>query len=347
MSVNFEHVPQTHAAYILIAVSLGFTSLEKALEGTQLSQQSLEDSELIDLTDAIRVARNIHAHSKNPNFAAIFGNHLGIVTHGPVGYAAVSAPTIGRALTTFLEWFYIRSECYTSKLSETDDAFEINIFDTSGDEYYKTFFFESFIRAFEVLIGLLLGSFKTGQTTLYFESNAHDRQHLMREEYASKLIFGAKSNKLVVPKSIWYQPSPLSDMDSHDFNIRKCQQISDSLQKNNRLDIAVKNLIRNSIEQRIANRDPHSSLPSLQQVSDELHQSERTMVRKLSQYGSSFQEILEQLRKIYADKLLRDARYTVTDLTAILGYTESASFCRAFKKWFGKTPSAYRRNPPQ
>ena len=140
-----------------------------------------------------------------------------------------------------------------------------------------------------------------------------------------------------MPKSIWYQPSPLSDMDSHDFNIRKCQQISDSLQKNNRLDIAVKSLIRNSIEQRIANRDPIPACP-LCNKSVMNCISQREQWSKAEPVRLILREILEQLRKIYADKLLRDARYTVTDLTAILGYTESASFCRAFKKWFGKTP---------
>ncbi len=115
----------------------------------------------------------------------------------------------------------------------------------------------------------------------------------------------------------------------------------------NRSDIATRNLIRRGIENRLMSPDCMHPLPSLRKASEELHLSERTLIRKLKQLDQSFRSILESERKQYADKLLRDGKYTVFDIADILGYTESASFCRAFKAWFGQSPSAYRRNPKE
>ncbi len=337
---------QTHIAYVLIVKSLQFTSVDRLLEGTKLTEESLLEVEMIDITDAIQIVKNVNRYSYTPNWAAIYGNHLGIATHGPIGYAAASAPTIGRALSTFVEWFQLRSASYTSKITEHEESYEISIFDTSGDSTYKQFFFESFMRAFEVVISLLVDQAPKGLTSLHFETHAENRKRLMEEEYFSRLYFGAESNKLVVPKSIWYQSSPLSDQDSHELNLRKCQQLLERMESSNRIDIAVRHLLRRHIEERILSQQEAHPLPSLKDVSKTLHQSERTLIRKLSQLETSYKQILETERRAFSDKLLRDARYTVFDIAEILGYTESASFCRAFKSWFGQSPSGYRRSPP-
>jgi len=53
--------------------------------------------------------------------------------------------------------------------------------------------------------------------------------------------------------------------------------------------------------------------------------------------------MLEEERKKYSEELLREARYSISNIADILGYKESANYCRAFKSWFGISPSTYRR----
>jgi AraC-like DNA-binding protein len=201
------------------------------------------------------------------------------------------------------------------------------------------------MRALEVLLSLLLGNYKKGQTSLFFTTSSEHQRHLMAQEYHSQLYFNAEQNKLSVPKSIWYTPSPLSDKDSHQLNVRKCQQLADNFEQERNEDIAVKRILRDCIEKRILSGELGSEFPSLQTISHQLHQSERTLVRKLSQRNTTYSQIVEDQRKYFADQLLVEARYTVADVSEILGYNESTSFCRAFKNWFGVSPSTYRRNP--
>jgi AraC-like DNA-binding protein len=339
-----NYLPQTNKAYALMIISLGFTSIAHALEGTTLTEETLLDHENIGIDDAIKFIHNINRYSHTPNWPALLGNHLGIATHGPVGYAAVSAPTIGRALTTFVQWFHIRSTSYIWKIVEQDETFEIEITDTSGDQEYKEFFFESFMRAFEVLVGLLLGHLPKNKTELYFEAHAENRQYLMKQEYDSSLYFGAATNKLVIPKVIWFLPSPLYDQDSHEFNVRKCRQLSEQAETKGRVDMQVRNLIRQHIEKKLVKEITECSLPTLIDTCEVLHLTERTLIRKLNKSHTSYKQILEEERKLYADKLLKDASYTVFSIAEILGYNESANFCRAFKKWYGQSPAHYRRN---
>ena len=45
----------------------------------------------------------------------------------------------------------------------------------------------------------------------------------------------------------------------------------------------------------------------------------------------------------YAERLLQDARRNVADVAEVLGYREAANFSRAFRRWYGASPAAWRR----
>ena len=85
--------------------------------------------------------------------------------------------------------------------------------------------------------------------------------------------------------------------------------------------------------------------PSLAELCEVLHLTERTLIRTLKKLDTAYKKILEEERQKFAVQLLADAKYTVFNVADILGYRESANFCRAFKVWFKQSPTAYRRNP--
>ncbi len=330
-------------AYVLMALSLDFAPVEKVLAGTDLTIESIAGEETIAISDGIIIVKNLNQHSHTPNWAALLGNHLGITSHGPVGFAAISAPTVGKALTTFLEWFQIRAFSYISRVIEHPTMVEIEIEDTTGSLEYQEFFFEAFMRAFEVLIGVLAGNRARENTELHLKTQAINRRHLMVKSYDSSLHFGSPKNSFLIPRSVWKMPSPLYDKHSHDFNLRKCRQLMEEMSDAGRIDFAVRNLIREKIEANLINADAETALPTLGDVCNTLYVSERTLIRRLNDHRTSYKEIIEQERKYYADTLLKDAVYTIYDVADILGYSEQANFSRAFKKWFDQSPTQHRR----
>jgi AraC-like DNA-binding protein len=71
--------------------------------------------------------------------------------------------------------------------------------------------------------------------------------------------------------------------------------------------------------------------------------SPRTLQRRLAEEGVSYQTLLEGARKEAAGRYLADGTLAIGEIAYLLGYSEPAPFHRAFKRWYGTTPEAFRR----
>jgi AraC-like DNA-binding protein len=81
---------------------------------------------------------------------------------------------------------------------------------------------------------------------------------------------------------------------------------------------------------------------TLGDVASELHMSSRNLRRKLVDEDLSFRAIQDQLREQLACQLLETTEMTLDELALRLGYTDTASFTRAFRRWKGVSPGKYR-----
>jgi AraC-like DNA-binding protein len=77
-------------------------------------------------------------------------------------------------------------------------------------------------------------------------------------------------------------------------------------------------------------------------VAHRLHSSPQTLRRHLREEGSSFQELKDHLRRDLAIYHLGRDELSIQAITEQLGFSEPSAFHRAFKKWTGLTPGAYR-----
>lgn len=82
---------------------------------------------------------------------------------------------------------------------------------------------------------------------------------------------------------------------------------------------------------------------SLETLARALRVSERTLRRRLQGQGTSFQELLDELRRNQALLRVADETLSLEQLASSLGFAEMSSFHRAFKRWTGSTPAKYRR----
>ena len=80
---------------------------------------------------------------------------------------------------------------------------------------------------------------------------------------------------------------------------------------------------------------------SKEDAAQELHMSARTMQKKLQEAGTTWRELLESTRKELAISYLRSGRYSLGEITFMLGFNDTSSFSRAFKRWTGKTPGSF------
>jgi AraC-like DNA-binding protein len=74
-----------------------------------------------------------------------------------------------------------------------------------------------------------------------------------------------------------------------------------------------------------------------------LGMARRTLGRRLQEHGTSYSELLKEVRYRTAIHYLQNTSHSVEDIAFLLGYSECAPFVRAFKRWSGRAPFEYRR----
>jgi AraC-like DNA-binding protein len=83
-------------------------------------------------------------------------------------------------------------------------------------------------------------------------------------------------------------------------------------------------------------------LPLVEDVAEALGVPRWTLQRRLADHGYTFSETVDLVRKTLAEHYVRRSFVPLLDVAEALGYSELSAFSRAFRRWFGVSPSAFR-----
>jgi AraC-like DNA-binding protein len=83
--------------------------------------------------------------------------------------------------------------------------------------------------------------------------------------------------------------------------------------------------------------------PSIENIARQLCVGQRTLGRRLEQEGTTFQELLDDLRRRLALGYVGASDLALSEIAFLLGYSQATTFHRAFKRWTSRTPLEYRR----
>ena len=85
-----------------------------------------------------------------------------------------------------------------------------------------------------------------------------------------------------------------------------------------------------------------NDFPDVYRAARSLGMSSRTLSRRLSRAGTSYSEILNDVRMARAAQLMR-VGWPIHAIGMQVGYSDASNFRRAFKRWTGQTPESFRR----
>jgi AraC-like DNA-binding protein len=133
-----------------------------------------------------------------------------------------------------------------------------------------------------------------------------------------------------------YLENPLESADSklHSVLRKHAEQMLAELPKTHNLTEKVRTLIAAEL--------PHGQ-PRIGQIARQLSMSSRTLERRLENDGTTFTALLDDLRRGLAEKYVVSRDLSLSEVAFLLGFSHSAAFHRAFKRWTGQTPLIYRR----
>jgi AraC-like DNA-binding protein len=81
--------------------------------------------------------------------------------------------------------------------------------------------------------------------------------------------------------------------------------------------------------------------PSKAHIARQLGMSPRNLQRHLAEEGTSYKALLNDARADLARSYVRAGRLSVTEIAFVLGFAETSTFSRAFKRWTGRSPRQY------
>ena len=84
------------------------------------------------------------------------------------------------------------------------------------------------------------------------------------------------------------------------------------------------------------------SRPDVAMVAKELGMSERTLQRRITEEGTTFRDLLNEIRREQVREHLSNGSVEIAEISFLLGYDNPNSFYRAFRSWEGQTPAEWR-----
>jgi AraC-like DNA-binding protein len=96
------------------------------------------------------------------------------------------------------------------------------------------------------------------------------------------------------------------------------------------------------VERAIGRALDRGQSPEVGVIAAQLAMSERTLQRRLGERSTKFAEVVDRVRRSWAERYLADDRLAIGEIAFLLGYGDVSNFHRAFRRWTGLTPAGFR-----
>jgi AraC-like DNA-binding protein len=327
-----QGVPASHLLHLVELVRRWNVSDQDLLGELGLRKEDLADPNLnIPVPDAIRIIERARSLTGEPGLGFYLGLRMSVSAHGYLGFAAMSAPTIGEALSLAIQYAPIRTTALVLRLEVNGATAAILVEECIDLGTARDF----------VLLGLLVGLWQIGnafhgrevrESTV--EVAFPEPAYFVRfKKVNPRVRFGQPANRLVFNAAHLDIPLASADPASLRLAQEQCDRLLESLSSRSPLIDRVRSLI--------LRRD--AGVRSFEELAAAVKVSPRTLRRRLADARMSFSKLLEEARRDRAVVLLRSPQMSTKDVAQQVGYSNVANFMRAFRRWTGQTPAAYRR----
>ena len=323
-------IPGAYVREVIELVGRWKVPAEALLRGLPLEADALRDpSTRVPIAVCSEIVARAQRLTGEPALAMSLGVQMRLSSHGFLGWAAMTASTVREAIELGCRFASTRTTAIGLALYVEDDTASLVIEERAPlGPRLAEFAILSLAVAVWQLAQVLTGTTVTGVAECTFAAPGY----LADVPAAAMIRFGCPVNRLVFPARILDLPLTTADPVATQLARAQCERELAAL-----VDAGVPARVRAAIDARL------EQAPSLDEVARELHVSTRTLKRKLAERGTTFSAILEDVRRQRALLLLDHRDLSIGEIATRLGYAELPNFTRAFRKWTGQTPVAYRK----
>jgi AraC-like DNA-binding protein len=326
--------PTVPIAYVLLTLQL---AEERGIDRERMFKGMLLSPNILDQLDA-RVGlleygqlciRALHL-TQDPALGYEFGLRNSFTTHGFYGFGSMSQNNIREAIEFVVRFAPVRIPGWELRFFVDGSQAVIDARETVPYGILRQY-------ALDMILVTLTSSFKPlltfAQSSLELWFNCEEPAHY--ERYKDRLPtarFSMAANQIRFPAQ--YLDTPLATANAVTARLvaRECERELALLGYDNNLLHRVRATLINE----------QGRYPDQELVAKKLYMTSRTLKRHLQKHGLSFQSLLDEARHRDSVRLLEDHSLSLEEIAYRLGYSASANFSRAFRKWSGKTPGDFR-----
>jgi len=304
---------------------------EQLLAGTALTADGLMHSEqAVSFLQTRQVLANV-TRTLGAGWHLSLAQRLTIPSHGPLGFAVVTAPDLRAAVDALLRFFGLRGPFLWLAGSVEDDRFVIRLYEIADMGGERNALVELAILAIQALLERPLARELRGANISFAYPSPVYREQ-MNSAFHPDLEFEAKTHKLSFPADWLDEPCALYDEAMHRYLLMRCEEDMK----------AISGVLPAEIATRQALLARPEKLPGLGEIAATQNISPRTLIRRLKRANTSYNTILEEVRKTLAVEYLLRSGMNISNIGYRLGYQDPSNFGRAFRGWFGVSPGHYR-----
>lgn len=267
---------------------------------------------------------------KMPYLGLAMGNLMTISHHGMAGVAAVTQPTLRECL-----------ECVCRFCMELFPPLEMNlrvegskgmfiISENVSLSPYTHFFYElNLVSFYNIFMHLVGGEIQPERVDFSYPEPAWG--HIYRRYFRCPVYFNQAETRIVGDAALAHYELPLA-------NRLMAMNAEKTLFEN----IPTKAIRLLPLRLRRLLLRYYGAFPSLENAASELGMSSRTLRRKLAEGGTTYQKELDAVREKLAREYFLRGGTSVTELALLLGYADSSSFAKAFRRWTGMAPKDFQ-----
>lgn len=326
-----EHsLPAAHALHVAELVERWGVAQDRLLGELGLSAEALAEPDArLPIPACVRLVERARALTGERALGIHLGMQMRASAHGYLGFAAMSAATVREALELAMRFSPTRTTALELRLHVDGDAAALVIDERADFGPARDFVLAALVVGIWQIGNALTGQALTGTADFAFPA----LEYFAPFQRFARMRFSQPVNRLVFDASVLDLPLVLSDRVATRLAREQCERELGALRPEARLAARVRALLA----------DGDRGFRSLEEVAARMHLSPRTLKRRLALQGVAFSTLLEEEQRDRALLLLRSPELSLDEIADRLGYSDVANFTRAFRRWTGTTPAAYRR----
>jgi AraC-like DNA-binding protein len=287
---------------------------------------------LIPLAQLGRLVRLCVARTGCRHFGLLVGQQGGLHSLGLAGLFARLSPDVATALRRLADCMHLHHGGTLTAVAADGDAATLSY---DIDQRYEEAADQIGDGALATLFNMLRTLCGPGwrPIEIRFAHRAPDDVRPFRAFFAAELRFDAGQNAIVFPGAWLQHPLPADDAELQRLLARRIALLE--ARHGDEFPEQVRSVLRAALITGHAGADEVAALFSMHS---------RTMNRRLGAFGSSFRNLVDEGRFAMAREMLRGAALDVSAIAGALGYADASAFTRAFRRWSGTTPAAWRKH---